>query len=153
MSLHTVSLRYFTTLVGATFVLNWFWEMLQMPAYVEMAGRSWSETAWRCTQATFGDVAITMIAYGIGALAAGQLAWGRGRSWNVYGTGAVLGALFATSIEHIALAHGRWTYNENMPIVPFLAVGLWPLLQLTLLVPLSLAAARWATSAKKTKSP
>ena len=111
--------------------------MTQMPAFVEMARRTWRETALACTVATFGDVAITLAICGIGTLAAGDIRWGMRGNWNVYAATALLGALCAAAFEWFAQAIGRWTYNENMPVVPGLKLGLWPLLQLTLLTPLS----------------
>lgn len=134
-------------------VLNWFWEMIQMPAYNELAGRSWSEALVPCTLATFGDVAITLAIYAVGAVAAGRLRWGMSGGWNVYTAAALLGAASATAIEWGALGSGRWSYSESMPIVPVLGVGLWPLLQLTLLVPASIwlagHAIRWGHGATK----
>ena len=125
------------------FGLNWAWEMVQMPAFVEMAGRSWSQTATVCTAATLGDVVITLAIYAVGALAAGNIRWGMTGNWNVYATTILLGGVFAAAFEWFSLATDRWKYNEHMPIVPVLKVGLWPLLQLTLLVPLSFWIALW----------
>jgi hypothetical protein len=122
----------------AAFGLNWLWEMAQMPAYVEMAGRPWRETLPICTLATLGDVVITFTVCGVGALAAGQVWWGVTGKWNVFATAALLGGAVAVVIEWRALASGRWSYTERMPVVPFLGVGLWPLLQLSLLVPAAL---------------
>jgi len=42
-----------------------------------------------------------------------------------------------------ALAAGRWSYTERMPVVSVLGAGLWPLLQMTLLPPLTFLFARW----------
>jgi hypothetical protein len=134
---------FFAALVLVAFGLNWPWEMVQMPAYVEMAGRSWAETVLPCALAALGDVAVTLTIYGLGALAAGQWRWGVEPRWNIYATGALLGGLVATALECRFLASGRWSYNERMPVVPILGVGLWPLLQLTLLVPISWAIAAW----------
>ena len=146
MSRRTTPLwRFLLVLALCAFALNWLWEMLQMPGYAEMAGLSWRVTAARCTTATLGDVVITLGIYGIGATAAGQWHWGLVGGWNVLATGAMLGALIAVAVEHVALAHGRWSYTDRMPIVPVLAVGLWPFLQLTVLVPLALALARWSS--------
>lgn len=125
------------------FAMNWIWEMVQMSAFIEMAGRTWRETALACTVATFGDVAMTLAICGVGTIAAGDLRWGMRGNWNVYVTTALLGGLCAAAFEWFAQSTGRWTYNENMPIVPGLQVGLWPLLQLTLLMPLSLWTARY----------
>jgi hypothetical protein len=133
----------FVVLVVAAFGLNWLWEMVQMPVYAEMAGRSWWETAPRCTLASLGDVAMTLGIYAIGALAAGRWRWGMDCRWNVYTAAALLGAVFAMSVEWKSLAAGDWSYTERMPVVPMLGVGLWPLLQLVLLVPASLAITAW----------
>lgn len=134
---------FVAALLVSAFGLNWLWEMAQMPAYAEMAGRSWGQTVPTCTLAAVGDVGMTLAIYAAGALAAGSLRWGLQRRWNVYAAAAILGAAAATAIEWRALASGRWSYAERMPIVPVLGVGLWPLLQLTLLVPAALWIAAW----------
>src|SRR3989442_115376 len=82
---------FLAALCAAAFAFNWPWEMAQMPAYAEMAGRPWGETLWPCTLASLGDVAATLAIYGVGALAAGQLRWGTDGRWNVYTTAALLG--------------------------------------------------------------
>ena len=48
------------------------------------------------------------------------------------------GFIWAVAVEKYALATGRWSYNDLMPIVPFLKVGLTPLLQMTLIPPLAI---------------
>lgn len=53
-------------------------------------------------------------------------------------TPAALGAAIAVVLEHAALAAEAWSYSDGMPLIPLLEVGLWPTLQLTLLVPLAL---------------
>lgn len=142
---------FLAALSFSSFALNWLWEMLQMPAFVEMAGRSWTETALPCAGAAVGDVAITLGIYGLGALAARSCCWGLEGVWNVYLTGTLLGGIFAATFEWYSMASDRWSYNERMPIVPVLNLGLWPLLQLMLLVPISWAiAAWWATRRSRT---
>lgn len=44
-----------------------------------------------------------------------------------------VGVFIAIVIELYALDTGRWAYNEYMPIVPLLSVGLTPMIQLGLL--------------------
>jgi len=141
--------RFLAALLVAAFVLNWPWEMAQMSLFVEMAGRSWWETAVPCARASLGDGAMTLAVWGLGALAAGRWRWGLAGSWNVYAVAALLGAVFAAAFEWQARASGRWSYGERMPVVPVLGVGLWPFLQLVVLVPASLAvAAGWAGRAE-----
>ena len=137
------SWSYLGALVVSAFVLNWLWEMVQMPAYAEMAGRLWLETVGICTIAAWGDVVITLGVYGAVALATRDLRWAATGRWPVFAVSALLGAVCAFLFERIALAAGRWSYTDRMPIVPALGVGLWPLLQLTLLVPLNFWLASW----------
>ena len=135
--------RFFATAVFVSFVLNEIWEMAQMSAYVETAGYSWVSTLGFCTRAAVGDVGIILGIYATCALAAGDLGWGLHGRWNIYVTVAVLGLAYAVLVEHAALVAGRWSYTERMPVVSVLGAGLWPLLQMTLLPPLTFLFARW----------
>lgn len=112
--------------------------MAQMPAYKEMAGRPFLKTMVRCTPATLGDIAITFWIYAIGALGARALSWGLQPRWNVFFAVALLGAMHAVWVEQAAIASGRWSYTPAMPIIPRLGVGLWPVLQLLVLLPLTI---------------
>ncbi|MEO6626085.1 MAG: hypothetical protein ABIN37_14805 [Burkholderiaceae bacterium] len=125
--------------------------MAQMPAFVETAGYSWTSTLNFCTRAAVGDVGILLGIYAAGALAAGDPGWGLRGRWNNYATAAVLGLAYAVLVEHEALAAGRWSYTERMPVVSVLDAGLWPLLQMTLLPPLTFLFARWWAGRNTTK--
>ena len=142
---------FFTTTVSASFVLNEIWEMTQMSSYVETSGRSWTSTLGFCTRAAAGDVGITLGLYASGVLAAGDPGWGLRSRWNIYATLAVLGLAYAALVEHAALAAGRWSYTDRMPVVPWLGAGLWPLLQMTLLPSLTFLFARWWAGCSATK--
>lgn len=67
--------HFVAALLVSAFGLNWLWELAQMPAYAEMAGRSWRQTVPTCTLAAVGDVGMTLAIYAVGALAAGSLRW------------------------------------------------------------------------------
>ncbi len=114
-----------------------------MSAYVETVGQSWISTLGVCTRAAVGDVGIVLGIYAAAAVAAGDLGWGLRGRWNIYVTAAVLGLAYAALVEHAALSSGRWSYTGRMPVVPGLDAGLWPLLQMTLLPPLTFLLARW----------
>lgn len=60
--------RYIAVTVLASFVLNEIWEMTQMFAYVETAGRSWTSMLALCTRAAVGDVGIVRGISAAGAL-------------------------------------------------------------------------------------
>jgi hypothetical protein len=134
---------FFAAVFILAFGLNFLWEMLQMPAYAETAGRPWRDTALVCAVASAGDAALTLVIYGIGALVKGDRRWVMRGGWTNYVTSALLAAACAAAIEVAALATGHWSYISRMPVLPPFGVGLWPLLQLTLLVPLSLRIAAW----------
>lgn len=137
-----------TALVG--FFLNEIWEVAQMFAYIRPAGSSSMSEFGRCSRAAVSDVGIILGICAVGALASRDLHWGMRGGWNVYATSSVLGLTYATLLERWAVAEGRWSYSENMPLVPTLDAGLWPLLQMILLPPLSFCIARWWTLRNET---
>jgi len=143
--------RFFAATVLASFVLNEIWEMAQMSAYVETAGHSWASTLGLCTRAAVDDVGIILGIYAAGALAAGDPVWGLRGRWNIYATVAVMGLAYAALVERAALDAGSWSYTERMPVVSVLGAGLWPLLQMTLLPPLTFLVARWWAGRSATK--
>lgn len=133
----------FTALVG--FFLNEIWEVAQMFAYIRPPGSSSMSEFSLCSRAAVGDAVIILGICAIGALASRDPGWGLSGAWNVYATSSILGVTYATLLERWAVAEGRWAYAESMPIVPMLDAGLWPLLQMVLLPPLSVYVARWWT--------
>jgi hypothetical protein len=133
--------RYLVALFVAAFALNWPWEMAQMSAYVEMAGRPWGETLLTCTAATIGDALVTFAVYAAGALVTRNSRWALKGGWRVYLSATLAGALCAVVIEWAALYAGHWSYSGGMPEV--LGVGVLPLIQLTLLVPAAFRVALW----------
>ena len=136
-------LSFLAALFVTAFVLNWSWEMIQVPAYATMAEFSLFERLRIVTVASFADAAITLGIYGLGALLTRQARWamkGKRKHYLVFG---LLGAAAATIIELRAIASGYWAYADLMPVIPVLGVGLWPFLQLTLLVPAALWIAVW----------
>ena len=143
---------FFVAAVSSAFVLNEIWEMAQMSAYVETAGHSWTGTLGLCTSAAIGDVGIILAIYAAGALAAADPGWGLRVRWNVYATAALLGLIYGALVEQMALASGRWSYTERMPVVAMIGAGLWPLLQMTLLPPLTIWIGQWWAGRGITKS-
>lgn len=145
--------RYFTTATAVAFVTNWIWEMAHMRAYRELESEPWSETLAGCTGAALGDVLLTWIPFAIGAIVSRNARWAWAGGAKIYFALAAMG--FATAIigEHVALRSGEWSYNERMPIIPGLDVGVWPALQLTLLIPLSFGVANLVRSSRKHRAP
>jgi hypothetical protein len=112
------------------FLLNFFWEQLQLPLFAGFDERSYYSTVLHCTKATLGDVVISLVAFASACLVT------RTRKWivlnNISGpvTFLLIGLLITVVFEILATGPlNRWTYAETMPKVPFLEVGLSPVMQ------------------------
>lgn len=127
--------------------MNAIWEMAQMSAYVETAGHSWASTLGLCTRAAVGDVGIILGIYGAGALAAGDLRWGAGAPAGTLTPQRPFWGWLVLRWWNMR----RWSYTDRMPVVSVFSAGLWPLLQMTLLPPLTFLFARWWTGRNVTK--
>ena len=115
-----------------TFVLHWMWEIAHGPAYVDTA-IPLEQRVWHCLPMALVDTAWS------GGIIALILVMTRARA---LGIAAVAGAATAVLLERFALDTGRWTYNQMMPIVPVVNVGLWPVVQMALITPVALVLAR-----------
>lgn len=111
------------------FLFNWAWEAVHAAAFVESTG-TLAFRFWHCLPMAVTDAGWTLALW----LLVGGLAHASKRTppWRLVALG-MLGAITAVAVERSALATGRWTYNSLMPILPFVHVGLWPVLQMTLL--------------------
>jgi hypothetical protein len=78
----------------------------------------------------------------VAALTTGDPGWGLRGRWTIYVTAAALGLGYAVIVKHTALSAERWMFTERMLVVSVLIAGLWPLLQMTLLPPLTFLIAR-----------
>jgi amino acid transporter len=94
--------------------------------------------------ATLGDVAYALGAVLLAALFKRRYGWLADARASDYAGLAILGFCIALLVEYKALALHRWAYTSAMPLV--LGVGLSPLLQMTILVPLSAYLAKRAVA-------
>ncbi len=102
------------------FISNYIWEHAHASMYFHPLGEKMTE--WMLFRATLGDVFIL----GVFALLWYSVPVLKRRIWFV----VPLGLVVAYAIEEYALYTSRWAYTEAMPVVPYLEVGLSPLLQL-----------------------
>jgi hypothetical protein len=122
-----------------SFLLNFVWEMWQIPFFSTIpSDPHWVGVA-ACTQATLGDTAISLFAFWcVAALA-------RSRCWvtnpTPYQVAGFVAVGVAITITFEALATGplaRWSYAPSMPKLPVLGTGVIPLVQWILLPPLTI---------------
>ncbi|MCR4285708.1 MAG: hypothetical protein NUW00_02305 [Candidatus Kaiserbacteria bacterium] len=122
-----------------SFVLNFLWENAHARLYIHPSGEVMTQAM--LTIATLGDVLILSIFTAL---------W-----WYVpllkrhYTFVIPLGLITAFVIEKYALEVGRWAYAPAMPIVPFLNVGLSPMVQLATTGFILILVLRMLNTAKK----
>ncbi len=114
------------------FLLNFVWELLQMPLFAGFADFPYYQTILHCTKATFGDVVISLVAF------AGACLITRSRMWivsmNKSGVVSFLAIGLVITVAFELLATGplnRWEYSESMPTV--IGVGVSPVAQWVIL--------------------
>jgi hypothetical protein len=110
-------------LFATAFVLNAIWENLHSFLYAHYKGGAITE--FILLRAVLAD-AVMIVIVAAPFLYISSLAR---RRWIAI----LILLLMAVAIELYALPAGRWAYNEHMPLIPFLGVGLTPTVQLALL--------------------
>jgi hypothetical protein len=113
------------------FLLNFVWELLQMPLFAGFLDFQFYQIILHCTKATFGDVVISLVAF------AGACLITRSRMWilsmNKSGVVSFLAIGLVITVIFEILATGplnRWEYSELMPMI---GVGLAPVAQWVIL--------------------
>jgi len=126
-------------------LLNFPWEILQAPLFTGMADSRHAEVVYGCTQATLGDLVITLIAHGTVVLGTRDSNWVMAPSTLQLVLFIGVGVAITAVIERLAM-NGHWlqtwNYGPGMPVVPEIGIGVLPLLQWVLLPPLILWFAR-----------
>lgn len=116
-------------------VLHLVWENMQAPLFEGYM--SFGQHFFPCFMGAVGDVIITLSVYFIVALLKNDYHWVGILSRKDLIALAVIGFFIAIGIEWRALLFGRWEYAPSMPTLSYFLVGLSPILQMTLLTPLS----------------
>lgn len=110
-------------------LLSLIWEIAQLPLYTLATDSRSTWIAYAIVHCTLGDALIGMAAL-VGALticrASEPSAWPRGSVvvWMV-----LLTVSYTIFSERYNLSRGSWTYSSLMPVIPWIGVGLSPLLQ------------------------
>ena len=129
-----------TALAGFAVLVNFAWEMAQMPLFRMRNPSGWAMLR-ECTQATAGDMMLTLVAYGVAALCIRRLHWllaPRPMEWATF-LGVGLAATVGLEWWNVMLRHS-WAYSAAMPTVA--GIGLAPVIQWLVLPPLILWLAR-----------
>ena len=130
------------TLFVISVLLNFPWEVAQMPLYVENG--SWLEFALHCVIPSLGDGLIVMLIFGVGWAVRGRSDWTDQPGWAAYALMLMTGFSVAVIVEWVGF-YGlqRWSYTASMPLLPGLGIGVVPVLQMLLLPPVIFRASGW----------
>ncbi len=118
-------------------VLNLVWEHIHFALYDCSAGCNVSTLSFLplplLVKASIFDAFFITVLYLFVAALHTSLIWIY--TWHMPDTVLIIGValFFATIIEQNALATHKWAYSPLMPIVPIIAVGLSPFVQLAVL--------------------
>lgn len=77
---------------------------------------------------TIGDVVLTFIIYSLVAVVLKDRYWIRSFNFKTFVTVLLMAGSVAFVAEWVAIELNFWSYNDKMPIVPVLEVGLSPFL-------------------------
>jgi hypothetical protein len=120
-----------------SFLLNFPWEIWQVPFFRGMASMLHWKAIAMCTQATVGDAVIAIASFWGIAIVARTRRWILRPTWREIAGFVGFGVIITIVFESFATGIlDRWEYVEAMPILPILGTGLLPLLQWIILPPL-----------------
>lgn len=122
--------RYIFTVLVLAFLLNFAWEVLQMPLYKMDAYNLKSITF--CASAAVADAIMVLLLFMCFALFYSKPLLVRLTSSTVL-LMMLAGVIGAIVVEKYYVSSGNWTYTESMPIIPLINVGLSPILQFMVL--------------------
>lgn len=142
--------------LGAMLMGNFVWETLHLPLYTLWKSSTTAYLAFAVVHCSGGDLMI-----GASALFAATVLVGREARSRNFGCVAFLtigfGLAYTVFSEWLNVSvRGSWAYAADMPVVPFLGIGLSPILQWIVVPGLSFMWARnqklfaspWASAAK-----
>lgn len=120
-----------------SFLINLLWEVAHSLLY------NWSALPLvndvyayipRILKASIGDGFITLGIYGLGLIKNRRVNWISNMKWGDYFLVILAGLFISVLIERVNVHFlGRWSYNEFMPLIPGIDVGLTPILQMLIL--------------------
>ncbi len=125
------SMRSVLHILVLVFALNLFWESLQSFLFIPHT-TGFLDFLFVHVKASAGDVIMVAFLLTLDALVFSRYV-GHGTRICLM---VISGSALAIIVEHSAIATGRWAYGQFMPIVPFLGVGLVPILQMMIIPPI-----------------
>ncbi|GAA0893575.1 hypothetical protein GCM10009122_32540 [Fulvivirga kasyanovii] len=125
----SIGKRLIVWIALTSFVLHFIWENLHASLYAEYDYFMKSIYFLGCT---LGDVMLTFIIYGLVAAVLKDRFWIRNFNFKSLPVVVIMAGVVSFIAEWVAIELDFWSYNEKMPIVPLLGVGLSPFLAIVI---------------------
>ena len=122
---HSAIRHYLLAIAG----LNLLWEVAQLPLYTIWRTGSAQEIFVAVLHCTAGDAVIAISALILALMLFGTGDWPNQRHRPVSVFAVLFGLIYTIYSERINITSGAWSYSDLMPIIPWLDVGLTPILQ------------------------
>ena len=131
-------------LLAVALPLYFAWEMAQAPFFTGMP-TGWVRATLMCAQAAVGDAVLVAAVAIAGALLYRDRGWFVPPSLLRYVVVVVAGVTLQIAVEWVMVHRlDRWGYASNQPILPVVRLGILPVLQPIVLLPLTFwLTARW----------
>lgn len=134
--LRPVPARTLGRLLAVAIPLYFTWEMLQAPFFTGMP-EDWVTATAICALATLGDGVLVVVVVTAGALLYRDARWFVPPSPSRYGVIVAMGVALQIVVEWLMIyGLDRWGYAANQPVLPVVRVGILPVLQSLVLLPL-----------------
>jgi hypothetical protein len=119
-----------------SFLLNFAWEVLQTPFFIDISVKI-STIIWYRFHCTLGDVVISIGCFWLVALIS------KSRTWILNPTKAKLLLFVAFGVSYTIFSEIKnvslyklWNYSDLMPVIPYIEVGIVPLIQWIIIPPI-----------------
>ncbi len=119
-----------------TFLVNFAWEISQGTAGIFAPHGDFITALSRCAVASLGDVLIVLSIVMFMVIMTGTKMWFLHMHIRSVLLLVVISLLAGVLVEWWGISTNRWAYTSLMPLVPYLGVGIIPVLQMPILVPL-----------------
>ena len=133
-------MRRLLAVYALSVVLNYVWELAQTPLYSEVG---FPAAFVHCFVAALGDGLLVLLILIAVAGTASSLDWYMRPTLSNYVAMAAAGLVVGIAVEwwglHIV---ERWQYSELMPLLPWIEIGISPLVQMLALPPVIFALIR-----------
>ena len=118
-------------MITLSFLLNFAWELFQIPLYKNPV-YDFKHIEF-CALASLADVLMVLLLYFGIALMFKNPFWIEPLKLQKISIVVLIGGVGAVLSEMWHLSLGSWAYNNSMPIIPFVSVGIAPVLQFMIL--------------------